>query len=576
MQRLLSLFLLIICTTLVNAQKPTEPFSCYSTKSHFHKNAAAANEDLRSDTIDIKHTVVHLDMTNWSGRTFTAQADVTYEVLAAFSNEIKLDLLGLTVDSVKMNGNQLTYSHNDTLIDITTPSLVAGDEATVEVYYHGQPVQNGGDWGGFYWNSTYAYNVGVSFLEDPHNYGRVWFPCFDNFVERNTFEYFITTDDTRKAFCNGLLQNETDNGDGTTTWHWAIAQNIPSYLASVAVADYETIEMDYNGIPIQLAVRAADSTNLKNSFVHLPDAMQAFEEGYGDYVFDRVGYCVTNFGSGAMEHATNITYMRAAVNGNTQWETLMAHELAHHWWGDNITCRTDDDMWINEGWATYSEALFTEAVYGTDAYKDYIRENHESVLRTLHINDDGYHPVAGVTHDLVYSSTVYDKGGDMAHTLRGVIGDYLFFSCIDGFMTAYKFEDVSTDDMMNYFSDCSGMDLSSFFDTWIKEAGFHHYSISTLETIDNGNGTYSVEGTIKQKLRENNSYTTFMPIEITYMSADFEVENHTAFIYGECSSFSIELPFEPVFVAVDLDEKISDATVDNYQTINTIGTYDFD
>ena len=561
------------------SQKPAVPFSCYQTKSQLKSLKAAVGNDFRSDSLDIEHYNLHLDFTDWTNRILTAQAEIDIRALVSGITNVRLDLLNIQVDSVKQGSTLLLYTHNDTLLNIQLPTPTVANQLTkISVYYHGQPYQNPADWGGFYWNSTYAYNVGVSFLEDPHNYGRVWFPCFDNFVERMTFDYYVTTSNTRKAFCGGTLMNETDNGNGTTTWHWNMQDEIPSYLASVAVSDYETLEDAYNGlngsIPIQLAVRAPDSIRLKNSFVHLHDAMNAFEAGYGPYQFERVGYCVTPFTAGAMEHACNITYMRAAVDNTTQWETLMAHELSHHWWGDLITCSQASDMWLNEGWASYSEALFTEGVYGHEAYKDYVRENHDNVLRTTHISDGDYYPVSGVPTEQTYSSTVYDKGADIAHTIRGMLGDAMFFSCIKSFLNDNAFSDVSTEDFKAHLTNCVGWDVNSFIDSWVYEPGFHHFSIDETNTTQNGSN-FTAQISIRQKVRETNVFTSYMPIELTFVGTNREQETHTAWIYGLCSDVEVELPFEPVFVALDMEERISDATVDVYQNISTIGTHDF-
>lgn len=579
MRNILS-FVFIGILLQTTAQKSTEAFSCYQSKKHSYKALQSTN-DTRSDSIDIIHTAIHLDMSDWSSRSVIAMAELEIQGLVNNVNTLRIDLQGISVDSIIQNGQSLSYNHNDTLLVIDLASnLSTTQSAKVQIHYSGTPYQNPSDWGGFYWNSTYAFNIGVSFLEDPHNYGRVWFPCFDNFVERSTFEFHITTDNSRKAFCNGLLTSEEDNLDGTITWHWEMNQEIPSYLASVAVSNYATVEMDYNGIqgapiPIVLAARPNDTTVMKGSFIHLTDAMECYENFYAPYAFDRIGYCLTSFNAGAMEHATNIAYMRAAINGTTSQETLMAHELSHHWWGDLITCEDAEDMWLNEGWASFSEALFTEYVYGEEAYKEYSRDNHDDVLRLTHVSDGGYYPVSGVPTELTYSSTVYDKGADMAHTIRGILGESDFSTCIEDFLVDYSFQDVSSELLESYLSACSGKDLSSFFETWIFEKGFHHYSIKDLNITPQGN-MFLVEGSIKQKLWENSNYTTYLPMTVTFFKNMGESLSFEVSTYGPCSSFSIELPFEPVYYALDLEEKIQDATVDKYEVISTIGTHDFD
>ncbi|MES2622068.1 MAG: hypothetical protein V4615_14555, partial [Bacteroidota bacterium] len=235
-------------------------------------NLPAYSEDFRSDTVDIRTYQLHLDLSNFT--TKILYGDVTMGCKAKMNgvSGIRLDLQQLIVDTVVVDGYYVPYSYNDTLLDIDMLNTFnISDSFTLRVVYHGHPLQMPGDFGGFYWNNAYAFNIGVSFLADPHNYGRVWFPCFDNFRERSLFEYFITTKNIHKAFCNGLLQGVTTSGI-TKTWHWNLNQEIPSYLASVAVSDYQTLTDTVHGIggvkEIQLVARTTDTTALKNLFVH--------------------------------------------------------------------------------------------------------------------------------------------------------------------------------------------------------------------------------------------------------------------------------------------------------------------
>ena len=576
---ILVVLLIFVEFSLIQAQKPFEPASCYGAKSKMASFASATVSDNRGDFIDILNYTINLDISDFVSKELNGNTQIRFKAKKDDITTIDLDLLILDIDSITYMDSRInSFTYNDSLIQIDFPvTLTKDNDYRLKVFYHGTPIQISGDWGGFFWGNTYAYNVGVSFTEDIHNFGKAWFPCFDNFTERSTYEFNITTQGTHKAFCNGLLTSETPNFDGTTTWKWKLNQQIPTYLASVAVANYATVFDTYNGsssIPIQLAARPQDTTNLKNSFVHLKDAMSSFESRFGKYRFDRIGYCVTDFNAGAMEHATNITYMANAVNGNTSYETLMAHELSHHWWGNNTTCETAEDMWLNEGFASFAEAIFTESVYGTEAYKDYVRANHDEVLRRGHLKDGEYLPVAGIPSNLTYSSTVYEKGADMVHTLRGILGDDLFFSALKDFQEEKKFSTITTDMLQEYLSVYSSLNLTSFFSTWIKEPGFHHYGIADFKKITNDNGT-TIQGTLKQKLWETNVYTDFLPIEITFFDDDWNRLDEIIFVYGECSEFQFDIDFDPVFWAVDLEEKIQDATVDKYKIVNTTGNKNF-
>ena len=334
---------------------------------------SAQPDDFRSDTFDILNTSIHLDFTNASSQQISGHAVLTVEALKSGLSSIRLDLEGMTIDSTLVNGTVAAHSRNGHTLSVVFPSpLDAGNVVTITVFYGGQPVTDASGWGGFYFQGNYAWNLGVGFEADPHSFGRAWFPCFDNFVERSTFDFHITVPAGLRAACNGALTGR-DSAAGTETFHWLLDQSTPSYLACVAVSDYEVVEWTHQGnassFPVMLHARAQDTTNLKNSFINLDAAIGAFENSYGDYAWNKVGYSLVPFNAGAMEHVTNITYPIYAANGQLDEESLMTHELAHMWWGDLVTCETDGDMWINEGWASFSAYLAEEMIHGRDRYE---------------------------------------------------------------------------------------------------------------------------------------------------------------------------------------------------------------
>ncbi len=534
--------------------------------------------DNRSDSIDIIHTILRVELADFSSHVIQAHSTLECKVKSNGLDKLRIDLTGLTVDSIKTNGALTIFSIVGQSLALTLPSTFNIDDSIfLDFYYHGTPIQIPGDWGGFYWDANYAFNIGVSFLEDQHSYGRTWIPCLDNFVERCTYEYFITTDTTRKAFCGGLLLDVMYLGN-TATWHWKDNAPVSSYLASMTVADYATLSSTYVGIertfPIQLGARAADTSNLKASFLHLPDAINAFETRFGPYQFDRVGYCLTPFSAGAMEHDCNITYMKALVDGSITYETTMAHELSHHWFGDLVTCENAGDMWLNEGWAVYSERLFTEHLYGKTAYQNDVRINHDAVLHLAHIKDSSYYAVANIPSEYTYGRTVYQKGAEVAHTLRGYMGDTMFFRVLKDYMNDMKFKNVSSAIFRDYIRTNSSFNPDAFFDNWVFAPGFPHFSIDVTKTnVDVGDYLTSVW--IRQKLNHAPNYYTGVPIDITAFDANFNKIVFTTTVDGLCQAASIRTPFIPAYIALDFDEKISDAITDEYKIIKLNGVYNF-
>ena len=529
-----------------------------------------SNTDTRSDSIHIIHIDLAIDVSNFSARVMYGQADILFTAKVNDVNHINLDLLGLKVDSIKSGSNTLKYTYDDSVIAISLPSpLMAGQQQTVSVFYHGTPIQMPGDFGGFYWDDEYAFNIGVSFLAEPHNYGKVWFPCFDNFVERSTFHFAVNTDSTRRALCNGNQDSMTVNADATRTWYWTMSDPIPPYLASMSVSDYAVLKGSYKGLkgitPIWLAARASDTINLKQSFIHLKDALSIFEKRFGPYPFSRVGYCLVPFSAGAMEHATNISYMLPLVNGNTAYENVMAHELSHHWFGDMVTCDNENEMWLNEGWAKYCEEIFFEGLYGKDNYKTNVRDNHEEVIRMAHIADSTYLAPSGIASKYTYSNySIYEKGADRIHTLRGYMGDSLFFSCVKSYLSKYKFKDVNSYTMRDYLVSCTGLKrINDFFADWIFDGGFPDFSIEHSLIMNTG-GKYDVRLSIRQQSDHTSHYFNHVPLEIAFFDATGKKTVTVANVSGSFTEYFTTLPFYPVYIALDFDEKISDAVTDQW------------
>jgi len=564
-------------------------FGSYSQTCQLHKNNAnhikalsdgllPLASNLRSDTVDVLKYTINLTITDFVSNQLKGNTVVKFAPKMNGINKLHLDLLKLLIDSIKQNNSVLTYSYNDTLLAVNLSSaLNIGDTSAVTVYYHGTPQGDASGWGGFYFQSGYAYNLGVGFSANPHVYGRVWFPCFDNFVERSAYEFNITTNSGKVAYCNGYLANDTTDGAGFRTRQWIMNEQIPTYLASVAVANYTHVNQVYNGIngaiPIMLTALPADTTNMKNSFVNLNTALSTFENHFGPYMWNRVGYCLVPFNSGAMEHATNIGYPKATANGSLTYQTLYAHELSHHWFGDLATCRTAEDMWLNEGWARYCEFLFSEALYGYNSYMSSVRTNHED---NLHFNSvkEGDLSLANIPHAYTYGDHVYNKGADVAHTLRGYMGDSLFFYSVKTYLSQNNYKDVSSTDFMNALTAASGMDMTYFFNDWVFNPGWCHFSIDSFKVVPAGIN-YDVTVYVKQKLTVAPNYFQQVPLNITFKSAAFAENKQKIIMNGAYGVYTLTVPFNPVFAAVNMDEKISHAVAPDYKVIKTNGTHNF-
>lgn len=533
--------------------------------------------DTRSDSINIVHYNVQLDVRDFTTFVLAGQTEVIFKPLVNGITEIRLDLIGLGVDSIKdPNGNNLSFSPETTGFTVNLGTTFnAGDSTSIDIFYHGSPVQDP-VFGGFYFNSNFAYNVGVSLEDIPHNYGKTWFPCFDNFTTRSTYDLFVRTLPNHDAACGGVHQSTTINADLSETHHWKVNQTIPSYLVSVAVANYVFVEdsfTDYqnNPVPVRLAAFATDTTDMKNSFINLENAFDLYEQKWGPYHWDRVGYVLVPMTAGAMEHAMNIAFPMAAADGGLSWQSVMAHELSHHWWGNLITCRTAEDMWINEGSASYCEYLFTEEFSGRASYESEVRGKHKDLLRTCHIKDSNYWALSGVPLEHTYGNTTYLKGADMLHTLRGYLGDSLFFHGLATLLDQNQFSDMDAIEYRDKLSVITGVNLDDFFAGWIFQAGWPHISIDSITTIPNG-PNFDVSIHLRQKLVARSNYANNVPVTLTLRDANWNTFEQTILSSGMNNTVTVSVPFLPSTAYLNRDELISHAVTANYVTIDNPGS----
>ena len=539
-----------------------------------------------SDSVDVIHYGIHFDsVVNTSAlKRLYAKTDIRLVSTVNALNTISLDLLKFQVDSVKVNGAIANFGYDDTLLVIhpsTIPGL--GDSVDVRIYYQGQSSRDP-SFGGLYFQGNYVFNLGVGLDSDPHTYGRGWFPCKDNFTDRAFYDFWMRADSGLMAVCNGTLQAATPNGDGSTTYHWKLRDNMPTYLAGFSIGPYQHIRQEMYSISgdtfdFDIYAQASDTTNAKNQSANLLAGINAFENLFGAYSWERVGFVIVNLpltGSiGAMEHATNVAYPRILLTQGMSFETVWAHEASHSWFGNLVTCEEEGEMWLNEGWASFCEAIFEESLYGFQTYKDFNRGTHAEVLRRAHIDDGGYQPLSGMPHAYTYSRTTYSKGAMVAHSLRGQMGDAAFFPAVRNYLNQYQFRHVNSDSMQLALEAASGQNLQSFFDAWVKQPGFLHISLDSF-VVTSGGPLYQCHISLRQRLKEATLLGTGLKVPLRLQGANFERLDTTVVFSGATQTISIGLNFEPVSVAIDPEEWMADATTDNYKTVKATGTFVFD
>lgn len=513
------------------------------------------------DTLHVAHYDLNLDIRDFSTHIIYGQADLT--IVSKMNNlaTVTLDMLGITADSVFINGLPATFQHQGSKLAIASPTLQSGDTALVRVHYHGVPYLPGMVWGGIHYSGQYCYNIGVDFDYIPHVFGRIWFPCLDVFTDKSTYTMHVRTEAGKMAVCGGMLTDSLTLGDNSRLWTWDMTDPIPTYLASVAVGDYRLYADTFHGmervIPIQIYAQPNTIDRVAGSFVHLKDILRLYEQLFGPYRWQRVGYVAVNFNNGAMEHATNIAYPNAAITGGTEYESLYAHELFHHWFGDLITCQRAEEMWINEGFASYSEALVAGLLHNN--YLGSLRDKHRDVLQNIANNDGGYYALDEVPQSATYGTHSYDKGALVVHSLRSYMGDSLFFNSFRNLLQDYAFRNISSPEMFAYLSQLTGTDMTGFYEGWVHQPGFLHFSIDSIIPLSEGH--YRVY--LHQKLHHATHFANDNRVDLTFVSCSRQLYTVPNTVFsGGFGYVDVDIPFTPVFGIVDYAEKLMDATFD--------------
>jgi hypothetical protein len=528
-----------------------------------------------ADTVHVSHYSISIDTINMTAHTLRASAELTVHAKVNGLTNLRLNLLALLADSVISQSSSLSFTDNDTILNISLPATMnVGDSIVLRVYYHGTPVTDPGGFGGFYFSGTYAYNIGVALNTQPHNFGKVWFPCVDEFTDRATYDFHINTPPGYKAFCNGTLQDSTVNGNGTLTWNWQINQTIPTYLACVATAPFYTMRRTYQGIPVQFAIMSADSNKTITYFQHFDSVLVNYIRNYGAYPFDKIGYSMVPFNAGGMEHATSIHIGTAFVTSTLTYEYIAYHELSHMWFGDKVTCDKAEEMWLNEGFAAYNENAYKAYIpsAGPAVYDSLIHALHKKVVQYVHIQDAGYYAVNNVPQAYTYAHTVYDKGAVVVSKLRRFMGDSLFHAGIRAYLNNRAWTSVNSFDLRDELQNATGINMTDYFNTIVATPGFPQVSVDSFVTTPNG-GNYDVTVYTRQR-QKGNSITFTLPVDFTF--SDLSHDSTVQFTVNATSnSFTVTLPYSPTWVSADRYGKLCSATLAYERTITNNGTYTY-
>ena len=509
---------------------------------------------ISGEGFDVKKYKITVEVDDASKNNIHGETTIYFQKSLPYLNQLVLDFVPFDIIKVSFHHQQLLFDLQEDKIIIPLPNQTQTPELdSITIYYSGSTILDPSQWGGVYFNKNYVFNLGVGFHSNPHNYGRVWFPCVDNFEDRALYEVQIISPEKFTSYAGGILTSDSIfNQKRYRTWN--MTTEVPSYLASFTLGDYKDYLSTYsstltgNKTPILIAANPALITYVPSSFKNLHKALEVYEHSFYPYQFQRVGYVGVPFNGGAMEHACNIAYPNFAIDGSLKYETLMAHELAHHWWGNLVTTANAKEMWINEGMATYSEFLFTEKVYGKKAYKNDVMENHYNVLMSAASRDGGYYALDQIPTEVTYGMHTYKKGADHIRLLRYELGDSLFFNAMNAVMDNYKFDTIGTIEFHRFLKE-EGYLVNTFFEDFMQQPGFPSAQLQYHQTVFE-NDTFFSQLQVENDGDFNLHRYTNIPLNITIVYAD-SVMNKTMILNDSIESLTFSSQQLPLLVKLD-------------------------
>ena len=480
----------------------------------FLKEPSSPNSPRHS--FDVLNYALNLDLyknfpSTGGQRTFTASNTVTFRVDSAL-NLIQLNAVNrsLAIDSILLGGKKKNLTHAANILTILLDSTYqASDTVQVKIFYRHNNVVD---------SAFYVQSDGMVFTDCEPEGARKWFPCWDRPSDKATLDLTAKVPTNVKLGSNGRLVDTTRSGD-TLTYHWISRDPIATYLMVVTAKVGYNLDIVYwkklsnpnDSIPLMFYYNNGESvSNIKQ---RLPLMTTQYSKLFGEHPFEKNGFANISSGFvwGGME---NQTLTSLQPNGMA-YENLVSHEFAHQWFGDMITCGTWADIWLNEGFATYCEALWFEYSGNYASYKNDI-VNDANYYLSYNPGWAIYNTNWAVTtpdlYTLFNTAITYDKGACVLHMLRYVLGDSLFFASIKGYATDsnFRLQNAVTDDFIQKINTVSGQNLSWFFDEWLKQPNHPVYQ-----------NTYSIDTSAKkvnfkiQQTQKNPPLFT-MPVEIRF------------------------------------------------------------
>jgi aminopeptidase N len=500
----LSVVLATICLVLGSAAAAAAPPDAAGCTSGSIGIGDAYYPTMGNGGYDAQHYDLDLTLDVEAGAIDDATVTIDAMALADLC-AFNLDFEGLTIDGLSVNGEPADYQRRGKELTVTpAASVAAGDAFTVEVRYHGTPLAANLDPGPMVTDATPAAGVGG---EDPDEFSvgqgswfvrddevfifgepsghRFWYPVNEHPADKATYTATYTVAKPFDVVANGTLVETIDNGQ-TTTFRWESRDPMASYLVTFHAGRLDIEEMTTaRGIPVLLSFEESVPEAQREVFRKLPEMVDYAETIFGPYPFESIGAAVVSdsLGGAALETQTLPVYGSFGGGRNAEvpgWaleeiELTIFHELAHQWFGDAVSLQQWSDIWLNEGFAGYSEVLWTEHVQGAKARDAMLEDLIWAASSPATIGDPGRADI--------FSGEVYGRGALTLHALRREIGDIAFFAILRTWTDRYHNGNAATADFIAVAEEISGRDLRDFFDAWLFEPELPHLELGTTEAV---------------------------------------------------------------------------------------------
>jgi len=434
---------------------------------------------------------------------------------------------GMTVTKVLKNENKVSFTQSNNKLAINDTISATGQKSTYNIYYSGIPADG-------LIISKNKYGDRTFFGDNWPNRAKNWFPCIDHPSDKALVTFKITAPSYYQVIANGKLIEETNLTNGNTYYVWKTNVALPTKVMTIGIARFavDYLESVHN-IPISSWVYPQNKTEGFYDYAQAKQILNYFIENIGPYPYQKLSNVQSKTRYGGMENASNIFYSESSVSGKRDHEDLLAHEIAHQWFGDSATETDWSHLWLSEGFATYFTDLYVLHTHGNDAFK---KRMISEKLKVLSFAKRKYAPI--VDHETknfmdLLNANSYQKGGWVLHMLRKKVGDDLFWESIRKYYDTYKLSNASTSDLQHVFETVTKQDLISFFKQWLFTAG--HPELAFTHTEKDG----KLNLTVSQK--QKSDFNFVFPLEIKIIYNDNSQEIKTLNVSKRNETFQVPL-----------------------------------